>query len=71
MRRDYNEQRTIHKLCRSSLRRDNKVKHYREWHLASKYGVAFFEAMGASLAGHSQMARNLLDKLADKLDVNH
>jgi hypothetical protein len=39
--------------------------------LASEYGVAFFEAMGASLAGHSQMARNLLDKLADKLDFNH
>ena len=39
--------------------------------LASEYGMAFFEAMGASLAGHSQMARNLLDKLADKLDVNH
>ena len=39
--------------------------------LASEYRMAFFEAMGASLAGHSQMARNLLDKLADKLDVNH
>lgn len=39
--------------------------------LAAEYRVAFFEVMGASLAGHSQIARNLLDKLADKLDVNH
>ena len=39
--------------------------------LAAEYAVDFFEVIGASLAGHSQMARNLLDKLADKLDVNH
>jgi hypothetical protein len=71
MRRDYNEQRTIHKLCRISLRRDSKLNTEGNNTLASEYGVAFFEAMGASLAGHSQMARNLLDKLADKLDFNH
>ena len=38
--------------------------------LAAEYRMDFFEVIGASLAGHSQMARNLLDKLADKLDVN-
>ena len=38
--------------------------------LAAEYAEDFFKVIGASLAGHSQMARNLLDKLADKLDVN-
>ena len=31
----------------------------------------FFEAVGCSFAGHSQLARNLLDDLAEKYGIDH
>ena len=31
----------------------------------------FFEAVGCSFAGHSQLARNLLDDLAKKYNIDH
>jgi len=34
-----------------------------------KHSTDFFDIIGTSFAGHSHLARNQLDKLADKLDV--